>query len=368
MRGQVAEAAAAHHAGSRARARGDLPAAAAAFRQAARRFVAAEGARSANAAHAEAEWAELAELRGDLETAATLLQAAGRRLAAQADRPTTPADIQDLYLRVRLAGASVSRTRGHHAAAERTGTAVLRWALRHPGPGRGRVAAALNGLGVLRKAQGRYAAALVFYRRALLIVQRQPTSANRTVELAGLYHNLAGSEHARGRLAEAEAHARRGLQLRRRVAGAQDPALVADEAALAPILDGLGKRAEAERLYRRALRYHLRRYGPRSYEVSVTLANLGALHRNRGDLLEAEQHMRRALAIDEVLLGPRHPELALSLNNLAVVLAARGQVRAAVATQTRALRIFTATVGARHPHAMACRRNLDRLRRELVSR
>ena len=359
---RTGRAAALHDRGNRLRAAGRLPAAAAAFREAARLFEAATGPSSADAAHAEVECAEIAELLGNLETAAEILKTAIRRLTAQASREAAPSDIQDLFLRARLAAAQVSRTRGHYASAQRACSSILAWTQRHPGSGQARVGAALNGLGVLRKAQGRYAEALACYRRALGIARRQPRSPGRSAEIATLYHNLAGSEHARGRLRQAEVHARRGLTFRHRVASAGDPALLADEANLAPILDGLGKRTEAERIYRRALSYHRRRYGPRSYEVSVTLGNLGVLYRNSGDLRRALEHMRRALRIEESLLGPRHPELALSLNNLAVVLAARGQRQEALATQRRALRIFRAGVGPWHPHTVTCRRNLEKLR------
>jgi tetratricopeptide (TPR) repeat protein len=354
-------AAALHRRGLGLRAAGNLSEAAAAFRQAARRFVASDGPRSPDAAHAEVEWAEISELRGDVASAATVLLAASRRLAAQASDPAAPPDIQDLFLRVRLAAAQVSRMRGHYGVAQRTCLSTLRWARERPGPGQVRVASALNGLGVLRKAQGRYADALACYRRALHLVRGRRGAAS---DLAILYHNLGGSEHARGRLRQAETYARRGLALRRRVLGPRDAAVLADEAALAPILDGLGKWAEAERLYLRALRHHRRWYGPRSYEVSVTLANLGVLHRNRGNLRRAEQHLRQALAIEEALLGPRHPEIGLSLNNLSVVLADRNQREEALSIQARALRIFAASVGPRHPYTRSSRRNLEKLRRQ----
>jgi tetratricopeptide (TPR) repeat protein len=352
------QAAQLHGRAIRWRARGKLPQALAACLRAARLFVKSAGDDSPDAAHAEVEAAEIAELRGDLTGAARLLQTAGARLATRVRRPGLAGDVRDLHLRISLGAARVDQLRGRHGAAERTLRATLARARRNPESGRAHEGAALNALGVLRKAQGRYAEALALYRRALPLLRGRRGA---TSDLATIYHNLAGSEQARGRLRVARAHARRGLRMRRRVLGHDDPAVLADEAALAVILDGLGQRAEAERLYRRVLAYSRRRFGPRSYEVSVNLGNLGALYRQSGDLARAEKLLRQAVAIEERLLGPRHPELALSLHNLAVVLAERGKKREALAGERRAERIFALTVDSRHPHAVACRRALKAL-------
>ena len=255
----LSRAAALHARAINLRDQGKLRPAETACRKAARLFERAAGPDSADAAHAEVEAAEMAELRGDPPGAGALLARAIRRLAAAASDDETPEDILQLYLRARVGLARVEQMRGRYPAAERTCRATLRWARTHPGPHRKHMSAALNGLGVYLKARGRYAEALALYRRALQIVRAQPGSKAET--LATLYHNLAGSEHARGRPAAAVIHARRGLRLRRRAAGPDDPSTIADEAALAPILDDLGKRTEAERLYQRALRYYLRHFG-----------------------------------------------------------------------------------------------------------
>src|SRR4029077_15392142 len=81
------------------------------------------------------------------------------------------------------------------------------------------VSGILNNLGVLRKAQGRYAEAAAFYRRALA-----PVSARDRELQAPLAHTLGGIGHARGRFALAEPHARRSVRLRRALLGPGHPA------------------------------------------------------------------------------------------------------------------------------------------------
>ena len=98
----------------------------------------------------------------------------------------------------------------------------------------------LNDLGVLRKAQGRYADAIAFYRRALPLVPRSDRDARAT-----LAHNLGGIEHARGNYARAEPHARRSVRLRTALHGADHPTVAADVAALAAIVEARGRLPEA---------------------------------------------------------------------------------------------------------------------------
>jgi tetratricopeptide (TPR) repeat protein len=70
-------------------------------------------------------------------------------------------------------------------------------------------------------------------------------------DMATLYHNLGGLEHARGRYARVEPWARQAVAIREQALGPEHPAVAADVAALAAILDAQGQEAEAEALYRR---------------------------------------------------------------------------------------------------------------------
>ena len=97
------------------------------------------------------------------------------------------------------------------------------------------VSGMLNNLGVLRKAQGRYAEAAAIYRRALALVSPRDRES-----LATLAHNLGGIEHARGHFARAEPHARRSVRLRTALLGPDHPAVAADQAALAAIIEATG--------------------------------------------------------------------------------------------------------------------------------
>ena len=255
--------------------------------------------------------------------------------------------------------AQYALSRGEYARAERLFGFALRIAERVLGATDVLVGAILNDLGIVHKYQGRFDEAERAYRRAhgIFLAARAEVSN----ELAALYHNRGGLEHARGRLAGGEPFARRGLELRERTLGPDHPAVAADAAALGAILDGLGKREEAEALFRRALTVFERTYGAEHQEVAVTLNNLAAHCQAKGDMEEAQRLYQRALAIKERRLGRDHPDVAVTLNNLAVLCRAQGRHSEAEPHYRRALTIFERALGASHPSTVACRENCEAL-------
>ena len=139
------------------------------------------------------------------------------------------------------------------------------------------IAGVLNDLGVLRKAQGRYDEALAFYRRALPLVPRSDRDAHAT-----LAHNLGGIEHARGNYARAEPHARRSVRLRTALVGAAHPAVAADVAALAAIVEARGPPGRGRRALRPRAGGVQRTCSARgSLEVGLNLACLAAVEQRR---------------------------------------------------------------------------------------
>ena len=110
--------------------------------------------------------------------------------------------------------------------------------------------------------------------------------------------------YQQGRYAEAEAPARRALDLAERQFGSnhQNTALMANN--LAVLYTTQGRYAESEPLHKRALAILEKSKGPEHADVGQTLNNLAALYRTQGRLAEAEPLYKRALAIREKALGP----------------------------------------------------------------
>ena len=220
-----------------------------------------------------------------------------------------------------------------------------------------RIVAALNALGLVCKDLAKYDEGRAAYTRALALLESAPSP--HPDRIATLYHNLGGMEHARGDYGAGEPLARKGLDIRRRIAHDDDPELAADLVALAAILDGQRKFDEAESLYSEALRILEAAPDGNAAELGVAFNDLGAQCARRGELHRAEKLLVRAIEVKTRRLGTRHPDVGVTLNNLAFVhertgaAAARGEYRGA-------LDILEHALGPGHPKSVACRRNYER--------
>jgi tetratricopeptide (TPR) repeat protein len=212
----------------------------------------------------------------------------------------------------------------------------------------------LNSLAVLYKYSGRFDDAAALYVRILRAAEEAGSGDD---SIATVLHNIGSLEHARGEFARGEPAARRAVALRERAFGPDHPAVAADVAALAALLDAQGLNDEAEAMYLRALATFERVHGPDHYEIAVNLNNLAGLRQAQGQTADAEALYRRALTIKEKLLGVDHPEVALTLNNLALLLDAVGRGGEAEPLFERALRTLVARLARGHPRIAACAGN-----------
>ena len=214
-----------------------------------------------------------------------------------------------------------------------------------------------NELGMIYKYLGKFSVSHQLYRRTLRKIHECLPGPDRDFFLADLYHNLAGLEHARRHFRRAEKFARKGLQIRRRVASARSLPVAVDMAALAAVLVGQEKFAEAERLYRQALRTYRREYGLAHGETAILLGNLAALCQARHRFKRARDYYRRALKSKRRAFGATHPSVAITLNNLGMLCQAQGDPLGAEGCMSEALKILRRRVGCRHFQYRAIEKN-----------
>jgi tetratricopeptide (TPR) repeat protein len=263
---------------------------------------------------------------------------------------------------VRLGLAGIALARGLYDDAEHELRTAIAGAEADFGADSIETGSALNTLGMVFKYAGRFDEGLELYLRALQILER--AGGMEHPDVAAIYHNLGGLEHARRNYAEAEPHARRSVELRRLTLGPDHPAVAEDEAAWASILHALGRDEEAEPLLRRAIDVIGKALGPNHPEVGGAWNNLAAVLQRRGDLAGADAAYRRALEIKEGAMGPEHPAVAITLNNLAVNARLRGEPGEAESLYHRALVILEGRVEPDHPNLLLTRRNYAKLLRE----
>ena len=153
----------------------------------------------------------------------------------------------------------------------------------------------------------------------------------------------------RGDLREAAQWARRGLDIRRDVCGADDITVVFDEAALVPILIHQGEYGPARAMLDVVLPRLERQFGPAHYEVAVALTNLGALDAYQRCWEQAVAHLSRAAGIKRNALGPDSPELIRTLANLAFAAEQTPDPILARGSGAEALRIARTDLSPSHP-------------------
>jgi tetratricopeptide (TPR) repeat protein len=247
------------------------------------------------------------------------------------------------------------RIQGQFARAEPLLREALAAAEHASSPEGGALVEALNALGLLCKDLGRYDEARGHYERALALLEC--AGAADPDDIATLYHNLGGIEHARGDYAAGERLARRGLTIRTSLDNADSFLIATDKVALAAILDGLTRYVEAERLYLEAVAIFERTPGHLDIELSVALNDLGAQYARRGRLEQAEELLTGAVDLKRRALGPRHPDTAVTLNNLAITYKRAGEFSRAAALAAEALAILEEALPADHPRLAVCRAN-----------
>ncbi len=183
-----------------------------------------------------------------------------------------------------------------------------------------RLAVALNDLGSVLYYMERYAEAEAHLRESLAL-RRQLGEEPRAIA-RGL-NNLASALKQQDKLAEAGELYREALAIREELFGDDDPMVASTLYSLGALRVASGDPEGAEPLLRRALAIYLATYGERHTRVASVLGTLGRLLHERSDLDEAEDVLRRSLAIRRELLGEDHDQVAANREALAAVVAAR---------------------------------------------
>ena len=204
-------------------------------------------------------------------------------------------------------------------------------------------AAALAGLGDLRRAQRRYPDAVVALEQALalrlaaaghadLAAAAQSAQPGRPDEIVSrVAHTLCRTLVESGQVKQAGTICRQTLALKQRVYGAEHPAQASTLVQMANLSAAAGDSETALQWSRQVLAQLADALGPDHPRVGVGQLNLGADLRALDRLDEAETAAREALRIFTLARGPDHAHTLLAQNNLANILYSQGRFLEALA-------------------------------------
>ncbi len=263
--------------------------------------------------------------RGELEAAAEAYrQALEIRRASSPESLAVARSLHDLGI--------VARKRGDGSSEEQYNRRAL--ALREKlAPESLDVAMSLNSLGIAAGNRSDMAESERLFRRSLAIRERL---VGNSLQVAASLGNLGIIAWQRGDLAASEYFFRRCLTIHEELAPG-GPRVAASLSHLGSLVLRRGDPVAAEAYFRRSLAMH-QQLAPRSFNVARTLNNLGSALLSRGDSAAAEGIYRRSLVILEQL-APHSLDVQGNLNNLARAVLERGDLAAAEAYLTRALAI-----------------------------
>ena len=217
----------------------------------------------------------------------------------------------------------------------------------------------LNGEVIRLYQKGRYAEAIPYAEKALIIFEKtvgaeHPDTATSLNNLAELYRTMGAYEKAAPLY-------KRSLEIREKTVGPEHPETAAVLNNLALLYYTIGTYDKAESLYKRSLTINEKALGPELPNTALSLNNLALLYFTIGAYDKAEPLYRRSLAIREKALRAEHPDTAQSLNNLALLYFTMGAYDKAEPLYRRSLAIHEKELGPEHPNTALSLNNLAEL-------
>ncbi len=222
------------------------------------------------------------------------------------------------------------------------------------------IAASMNNLAEIYRAQGKYDQAELLYLQAL--PNNEQMLGLEDIDTAARLDNLGALYTEQGKYDQAEPLLQRALTIYEKVLGPDHPRVAISLSNLAVLYQAQRMHEQTEPLFQRALMIREKAFGPMHPDTGASLNNLASFYyhtqRNYG---KAEILYQRALQIVEQMLGPEHPHTAASLDNLAALYAAQGKYEQAEQLLQRSLHIWEKMLGAQHPDTALSLNNLAAL-------
>ena len=235
-----------------------------------------------------------------------------------------------------------------------------------PASGDGRLARALNDLGVVNEALGHYDAAADLYRESLDM--RDGLGDDTQVGYAVTTSNLAVVHYRRGDLDAAAEMAARAVASFTRVLGTDHDRTTIARANLAAIRSVAGDREGAVAVYREILDRHRRVLGERHAQVAFVERSLANQLLALGRYDEAGPLLTDALEIERAAPEPRPDRVAMTLRLLGDLALETERYDEARRHQADALPLLRAIVGDAHAEVAIQRHRLARAQRALGQR
>ena len=203
-------------------------------------------------------------------------------------------------------------------------------------------------LGLFKQAEGHARRAVEIRRRAFGVENLDTLQAMNI--LGVVYYN-------EGIYSEAEKIDQETLAVKRRMLGSEHPETLQSINNLAILYDAEGRYDEALKLHLETLDVKRRVLGPEHMDTLNSMNNLAIVYYNKGDYDKCEKLLRQVLEVRRRLL-PDRLETMDSMNNLAEIYSAEGRYKDAEALYRESLEAKRRVLGSEHPATLLTSQNL----------
>ena len=204
-----------------------------------------------------------------------------------------------------------------------------------------------NNIGLVYKKQGDYKKALEYYRKALAI--REKVLGKEHPDTATTYNNIGGVYYKQGDYEKMMEYYKKSLAIREKVLVKEHPDMATTYNNIGLVYNKQGNYEKALEYFSKALAIKEKVLGEEHPSTATTHSNIGEVYRKQGDYEEALNHHRKALAIREKVLGKEHPSTATTYNNTGLVYRDQGDYEKALEYYEKALAIRIIKLGEDHP-------------------
>ena len=180
-------------------------------------------------------------------------------------------------------------------------------------------------------------------------VDYRPDDEKSLEEWALLMFNGSWYSEEQGRYATAETMARKSLDTRRTVLGAEDHDTLKSMARLASTYWFQGRWSEAETLEVQVLEAHKTILGTDHPDTLRSMASLALTYSEQGRWPEAETLEKQVLEACRTILGTDHPDTLTSMSNLAFTWESQGHIIKAIQLMKDCISISGHVLGLDHP-------------------
>ncbi|CAF3508257.1 unnamed protein product [Rotaria socialis] len=220
-----------------------------------------------------------------------------------------------------------------------------------------------NELGMLYNDMGDYLKALQFHGKCVEITKK--ISLSNDVDLATSYNNIGSVYYNMGDYMKALEFYEKSKEIKEETLPLNHPDLAVSYNNIGSVYDGLGDYLKALVFYKKSLEGMKNGLPTNHIDLAISYNNIGSVYYNMGDCTKALEFYKQAHQIKENALPVNHPDLATSYNNIGSVYEDLDDYPKALEFYKKSNEIFKIVLPSNHPYLATSYNNIGSIYHEM---